>query len=117
MSDLENMQLNNAFPSALKKSRRRYTIIYKVSILEKLRSKTVSEIVKKNKYSRKYNPRLDCSRRKASYNNKKQEKQKLGWVGWSRKDLFNHVCTVYSKYCMFYFFQNVLNIVLIKALN
>ena len=46
MSDLENMQLNNAFPSALKKNKRRYKIAYKVSILEKLRSKTVSEIVK-----------------------------------------------------------------------
>ena len=46
MSDLENMQLNNAFPSALKKNRRIYTIAYKVSILEKLRSKTLLEIVK-----------------------------------------------------------------------
>jgi len=88
MSDLENMQLNNAFPSALKKNKRRYKIAYKVSILEKLRSKTVSEIVKKNKYSRKYNPRMDCNGRKASHNNKKQEKQKLGWAEWSRKDIF-----------------------------
>ena len=46
MSDQENMQISNIFPSALKKNRRRYTIAYKVSILEKLMSKTISEIVK-----------------------------------------------------------------------
>jgi len=46
MSVQENMQISNIFPSALKKNRRRYTIAYKVSILEKLMSKTISEIVK-----------------------------------------------------------------------
>ena len=46
MSDQENMQISNIFPSALKKNRRRYTIANKVSTLEKLRSKTLSEIVK-----------------------------------------------------------------------
>jgi len=46
MSNLENTQLNNDFPFALKKNRRKYTIAYKVFVLEKFKSKTASKIVK-----------------------------------------------------------------------
>ena len=76
MSDLENMQLNNAIPSALKKNRRRYTIAYKFSILEKLRSNTISEIVKET------NIPEDAIRDWIV------AEEKLEWAGWSRKDIF-----------------------------
>ena len=76
MSDLENMQLNNTFPSALKENRRRYTIAYKVSILEKLRSKTLLEIVKET------NIPEDAIRDWIV------AEEKLEWAGWSRKDIF-----------------------------
>ena len=76
MSDLENIQLNNTIPSALKKNRRRYTIAYKVSILEKLRSKTVSEIVK------------ETNTPENTIRDWIVAEEKLGWAGWSRKDIF-----------------------------
>ena len=105
MSDLENMQLNNAFPSALTKNKRRYKIAYKVSILEKLRSKTVSEIVKET------NIPEDAIRDWIV------AEESLGGQGGVEKIFFNHVCTVYSKYCIFYSFQNVLNIVFNQSLE
>ena len=117
MSGLENMQLNNAFPSALKKNRRRHTIAYKVSILEKLRSKTVSEIVKETIIPENTIRDWIVAEEKLRTTTKNKKNKSLGGQGGVEKISFNHVCTVYSKYCMFYFFQNVLNIVLSKALN
>jgi len=104
MIDLENMQLNNAIPSALMKNRRRYTIAYKVSILEKLRSKTVSEIVKETNIPENTIRDWIVAEEKLRTTTKNNKNKSLGGQGGVEKIFFNHVCTVYCKYCMFYSF-------------
>ena len=109
MSDLENMQLNNAFPSALKKNRRRYTIAYKFSILEMLRSKTVSEIVKETIIPENTIRDWIVAEEKLRTTTKHKKNKSLGGQGGVKKIFFNHVCTIYCKNCMLCSFQNVLN--------
>jgi len=111
MSDQENMQINNIFPSVLKKNRRRYTIAYKVSILEKLRSKTVSEIVKEADIPENTIRDWIVMEEKLLTTTKNKKKKSLGGQGRVEKIFFNHVCTIYCKNCMLCSFQNVLNIV------
>jgi len=92
MSDQENMQINNIFPSVLKKNRRRYTIAYKVSILEKLRSKTVSEIVKEADIPENAIRDWIEMEEKLLTTTKNKKKKSLGGQGRVEKIFFNHVC-------------------------
>ena len=110
MSDLENMQLNNAFPSALKKNRRRYTIAYKVSILEKLRSKTLLEIVKETNIPENTIRDWIVAEEKLLTTTKNKKNKSLGGqggVGLSRKD--------FLKSCMYCILQILYVVFVLKC--
>ena len=101
MSDQENLQTSNMFPSALKKNRRRNTIFYKVSILEKLGSKTVLEIIKGTDIPENTIRDWVAAEENLRTTTKNKKKKCLDGQGRIEKIFFNHVCTVYCKYCMF----------------
>jgi len=94
MSDPENIQLNNAFPSALKKNRRRYTISYKVSILEKLRSKTVLKIVKETNIPENTIRGWIEAEEKLRTTTENMKNKSLGGQGGVEKIFFNHVAII-----------------------